>query len=67
MFKKLIIKVGSLLMDPVKKVGNTKFSEKFVNFSNKNPWIKVLLSFFYYSSNHLCGLLHERDNIILTV
>ncbi|HKL61056.1 MAG TPA: hypothetical protein VJY66_01605 [Acholeplasma sp.] len=46
MFKKLIIKVGSLLMDPVKKVGNTKFSEKFVNFSNKNPWIKVLLSFF---------------------
>lgn len=45
MLKKLIIKVGSLLMDPVKKVGNAQFSEKFVNFSNKNPWVKVLLAF----------------------
>lgn len=45
MIRKWIINLGSLLMNPVKKAGNAEFSEKFVNFQAKNPWLKVLLSF----------------------
>ncbi len=46
MLRKVIINLGALLMNPVKKAGNADLSEKIVNFSNKNPWFKVLLSFF---------------------
>jgi hypothetical protein len=46
MLRKVIINLGALLINPVKKAGNAEFSEKIVNFSNKNPWFKVLLSFF---------------------
>ena len=43
--KKLIVQIGSFILDPIRKFGQLKFSDRIVGFSNKNSWLKMLLSF----------------------
>lgn len=43
--KKVIIQIGSFILDPIRKFGQLKFSDRIVSFSNKNPWFKVLIAF----------------------
>ncbi|MDX9807386.1 MAG: hypothetical protein RBS87_02330 [Acholeplasma sp.] len=43
--KKIIIQIGSFILDPIRKFGQLKFSDRVVSFSNKNPWLKMLIAF----------------------
>ncbi len=43
--KKIIVQIGSFILDPIRKFGQLKFSDRIVSFSNKNPWLKMLLAF----------------------
>ncbi len=43
--KKLIVQIGSFFIDPIRKFGQLKFSDRIVTFSNKNPWFKMLIAF----------------------
>lgn len=43
--KKVIIQIGSFILDPIRKFGQLKFSDRIVSFSNKNPWFKILIAF----------------------
>lgn len=43
--KKFIVQISSFILDPIRKFGQLKFSDRIVSFSNKNPWFKMLLAF----------------------
>jgi hypothetical protein len=43
--RKIIIQIGSFILDPIRKFGQLKFSDRIVSFSNKNPWLKMLIAF----------------------
>lgn len=43
--KKIIVQIGSFILDPIRKIGQLKFSDRIVSFSNKNPWLKMLIAF----------------------
>lgn len=43
--KKIIVQIGSFILDPIRKFGQLKFSDRIVSFSNKNPWLKMLIAF----------------------
>lgn len=43
--KKVINQIGSFILDPIRKFGQLKFSDRIVSFSNKNPWFKILIAF----------------------
>ena len=43
--KKIIVQIGSFILDPIRKFGQLKFSDRIVSFSNKNPWLKILIAF----------------------
>lgn len=43
--KKIIVTIGTFILDPIKKIGLSRATDGVVNFSNKNPWLKVLMTF----------------------
>lgn len=43
--RKIIVQIGSFILDPIRKFGQLKFSDRIVSFSNKNPWFKMLIAF----------------------
>jgi hypothetical protein len=43
--RKIIVQIGSFILDPIRKFGQLKFSDRIVSFSNKNPWLKMLIAF----------------------
>jgi hypothetical protein len=43
--KQWLINIGSYLLDPIRKIGLSRVSDNIVNYSNKNPWFKVLITF----------------------
>ncbi len=43
--KKVLMTIGSYLLDPIRKVGLSRISDTIVSYSNKNPWFKVFVSF----------------------
>ncbi len=43
-FQKVIMKIGSILLNPIKLISNINIPEKFLTFVNKHVWFKVLLS-----------------------
>lgn len=43
--KNVIVQIGSFILDPIRKFGQLKFSDRIVSFSNKNPWFKILIAF----------------------
>lgn len=43
--KQWLINIGSYLLDPIRKIGLSRASDNIVNYSNKNPWFKVLITF----------------------
>ncbi len=43
--RKIIVQIGSFILDPIRKFGQLKFSDRIVSFSNKNPWMKMLIAF----------------------
>jgi len=43
--KQWLINIGSYLLDPIRKIGLSRVSDSVVNYSNKNPWFKVLITF----------------------
>lgn len=43
--KKIITIIGSFLLDPIQKIGLSRATDGVINFSSKNPWLKVLLTF----------------------
>lgn len=43
--KNLIVQIGSFILDPIRKFGQLKFADRVVGFSNKNPWLKMLIAF----------------------
>ena len=44
-FSDILNKIVSLLMNPLKIIGNANIPDKFIDFMRKNDWIKILLSF----------------------
>lgn len=44
-FSDFLNKLVSLLMNPLKIIGNANIPDKFIDFMRKNDWIKILLSF----------------------
>lgn len=43
--RKIIVQIGSFILDPIRKFGQLKFADRVVGFSNKNPWLKMLIAF----------------------
>ncbi|HKL61216.1 MAG: hypothetical protein RBQ91_03020 [Acholeplasma sp.] len=43
--KKILSTIGSYFLDPIRKVGLSRISDSLVNYSNKNPWFKSLVTF----------------------
>lgn len=47
--RKIIVQIGSFILDPIRKFGQLKFADRVVGFSNKNPWLKMLIAFLVVS------------------
>ncbi len=43
-FQKVVIKIGTLLLNPIKLISTINIPEKFLAFVNKHVWFKVLFS-----------------------
>ncbi len=43
-FQRVIVKIGSILLNPIKLISNINIPEKFLAFINKHTWFKVLFS-----------------------
>ncbi|NMA04809.1 MAG: hypothetical protein GX931_00370 [Acholeplasmataceae bacterium] len=43
-FQKVIMKIGSILLNPIKLISGLNIPEKFLGFVNKHVWFKVLFS-----------------------
>lgn len=60
--KKILIIIGSYLLDPIRKIGLSRVSDGVVSFSNKNPWFKVALTFILVTALIVLYYVFDQKN-----